>query len=88
MSDFAIGFYSILYKGPLNNNPILDKKTNKLVNNNFAGDTMNSFNSIANCIPESGKKVENRGQTSLCGQSGCKVIMNIIIVWLISSFFR
>ena len=45
MSDFTIGFYEILYKD------ILDKEIlnnrGELSDNDFAGDTMNSFNTVA-----------------------------------------
>ena len=58
MSDFAVGFYEILYNSLLNENKILQQK--KLVNNAFAGDTMNSFNTIANRVPEAGKSRKQR----------------------------
>lgn len=53
MSDFAVGFYKILYKSLLPRNRIL-KDNDALVDKNFAGDTMNSFNNIANLFPEAG----------------------------------
>lgn len=59
MSDFAIGFYNILYKDILSSNPILIDNGH-LMNNEFAGDTMNSFNGIANITPEAGKSHEKR----------------------------
>ncbi|MBE5895534.1 MAG: hypothetical protein E7285_07690 [Lachnospiraceae bacterium] len=51
MSDFAVNFYNILYKNNIQDNNILaEKKDKKIVlrNKNYAGDTMNSFISIAN----------------------------------------
>lgn len=58
MSDFAVGFYEILYNSLLKDKKILHQK--KLVNNAFAGDTMNSFNTIANRVPEAGKSRKQR----------------------------
>lgn len=59
MSDFAIGFYEIIYKEILENKKILNE--NGIIrNNNFAGDTMNSFNTIANSVPEAGKSKDKR----------------------------
>lgn len=58
MSDFAVGFYEILYKSLLKEKKILHQK--KLVNSAFAGDTMNSFNTIANRVPEAGKSRKQR----------------------------
>lgn len=58
MSDFAVGFYEILYKSLLEEQKILHQK--KLVNDAFAGDTMNSFNTIANRVPEAGKSRKQR----------------------------
>lgn len=54
MSDFAIGFYEIIYRDILGNIPILDFR-GALHNNEFAGDTMNSFNTIANVTHGAGK---------------------------------
>lgn len=45
MSDFAIGFYEIIYEDLLNNQSILDQS--KIKNKSFMGDTMNSFNTVA-----------------------------------------
>lgn len=53
MSDFTIGFYEIIYKDILED-PIISK-TDALSDTEFAGDTMNSFNTIANRIPEAGR---------------------------------
>ncbi len=58
MSDFAIGFYEILYKDLLEK-PIINEE-NALSNEEFAGDTMNGFNVIANGIPEAGKSAKQR----------------------------
>lgn len=46
MSDFSIGFYSILYKELLNGNSLLNEDDN-LYNDEFAGDTMNSYKTVA-----------------------------------------
>ncbi len=59
MSDFSIGFYSILYKELLNGNSVLNEDDN-LYNDEFAGDTMNSFNYIANITPNAGKSRKER----------------------------
>lgn len=48
MSDFTIGFYEILYRELLKNEGILKDKV--LKDKNFAGDTMNTFNTVANII--------------------------------------
>ena len=59
MSDFSIGFYEIIYKEVLKGKPILGQK-GSLKNSEFAGDTMNSFNTIANCTPGAGKSSRQR----------------------------
>jgi hypothetical protein len=59
MSDFAVGFYEILYKSLLCGNRMLNDDDD-LVNRNFAGDTMNSFNYIANLFPEAGRSSSSR----------------------------
>lgn len=64
MSDFAVGFYEILYKNILVDNSnseikILDSRGH-LTDDDFAGDTMNSFNIIANRIPGAGKSKKKR----------------------------
>ncbi|APM39962.1 hypothetical protein [Clostridium kluyveri] len=46
MSDFSIGFYSILYKELLNGKSVLNGDDN-LYNDEFAGDTMNSYVTVA-----------------------------------------
>ncbi|MBF0747083.1 hypothetical protein IR073_05440 [Gemella sp. 19428wG2_WT2a] len=48
MSDIAIGFYEILYNELLNNAYIL--AGDRIKDENFAGDTINTFNTIANII--------------------------------------
>lgn len=54
MSAVAVGFYEIIY-----GLKILDGKGN-LLNKEFAGDTMCSFNTIANSISAAGKSKEQR----------------------------
>lgn len=51
MSDFSVGFYEIVYKDILkeNNGKIL-KENGKYINKNYMGDTIYSFNSLANVI--------------------------------------
>lgn len=58
MSDLAIGFYNILYSNILDKQGILDGKY--IRNCCFAGDTMNSFNTVANLVPEAGPSVKAR----------------------------
>lgn len=62
MSDFSIGFYEIVYLDIVKKIPqghIL-KSDGTLANCCFAGDTMNSFHSIANLVPEAGKSKKTR----------------------------
>lgn len=59
MSNFTIGFYEILYRDILKEKSILNEK-GEILNNDFAGDTMNSFNSIANITPEAGNTTLTR----------------------------
>lgn len=59
MSDFSLGFYEILYKDFLKNKPLLDEN-GKLYNEEFAGDTMYSFNTIANMTDGAGNSRNNR----------------------------
>lgn len=59
MTDFAVGFYHIVYGNILKSKGLLNEN-GRLHNNNFAGDTMNSFNAIANIVPEAGKSVKQR----------------------------
>lgn len=58
MSDIAVGFYNIVYEDILSKDGLLKK--DDYCNDNFLGDTMNSFNSIANIVPEAGKSVKQR----------------------------
>lgn len=58
MSDFAMGFYEILYKDILNGNQMIDN--DDLCDREFAGDTMNSFNYIANLLPQAGRSRNSR----------------------------
>lgn len=58
MSDFAIGFYEILYKDILSEKILASD--DGLTNNQYAGDTMNSFNTIANRVTEAGKTTKCR----------------------------
>lgn len=59
MSDFAVGFYEIIYKDILCSQRLLDKKY--LCNAEFAGDTMNSFKSIANANADANADVDVDG---------------------------
>ena len=54
MSDYAVGFYEILYKNLLENQSMLNGKGN-IIDWEFAGDTMNSFETTANKTPGAGK---------------------------------
>ena len=62
MSDFSVGFYNIIYqeliKGSLLN------RDGSLSDPEFAGDTMNSFNTIANRFPAAGKNRRSRTSES------------------------
>lgn len=62
MTDFACGFYQIVYKDFLYNANIqsvvnVEKGLNDI---EFAGDTMNSFNTVANLVKEAGKSKKLR----------------------------
>lgn len=61
MSDFAVKFYEIVYKDILiaQGGSLLDDR-GRILNCNFAGDTINSFNSIANIVPGVGKSQKQR----------------------------
>lgn len=48
MSNVAVAFYNIIYKDIIPQNSILDGKF--LADNNFAGDTINSYRSIARLV--------------------------------------
>ncbi|MFI3260971.1 MAG: hypothetical protein R3Y13_04605 [bacterium] len=56
MTDFACGFYEILYKKILNDKGInnIINKEKYFSNKSFAGDTMNSFNTVAMLVSEYG----------------------------------
>lgn len=58
MSDFAIKFYEIVYRDILESQEIL--KGEGLYRCVFAGDTINSFNSIANNVPGAGQSAKQR----------------------------
>lgn len=51
MSDFAMGFYEIIYKNLLSEKLMVNEH-DVLCDRKFAGDTMNSFNYIANLFPQ------------------------------------
>lgn len=61
MSDVAVKFYEIVYENILKEQggSLLDDK-GYILNRNFAGDTINSFNSIANIVPGAGKTTKQR----------------------------
>ncbi len=59
MSDYAVGFYEIMYKNLLGNQPMLDDNGN-ITDREFAGDTMNSFETTANKTPGAGKMKSER----------------------------
>ena len=51
MSDFSVGFYKIIYDNILqNNNGEILNKDGTYKNENYLGDTMHSFNSLANVV--------------------------------------
>ena len=53
VSDFVIDFYEIIYKDILPSRMI--NEDGYFTNDNFAGDSMNSFNTTANKVPAAGK---------------------------------
>lgn len=59
MSDFAVGFYEILYSELLDCGSILNEDC-FFTNTDFAGDTMNSFQSIANATWGAGSCAKER----------------------------
>lgn len=63
MSDIAVGFYNIIYKNILSKYGLL--KNDDYCSINFVGDTMNSFNSIANIVPGAGRSVTQRTDKEL-----------------------
>ena len=59
MSDFSVGFYKIVYKGILGENNVdILKKDGTYKNKNYMGDTIHSFNSLANVILDNKSKNE------------------------------
>ena len=54
MSDYAVGFYEIVYGKFLEQHTMLDEKGN-VIDWEFSGDTMNSFETTANRTPGAGK---------------------------------
>ena len=58
ISDFAVGFYEIIYGNIINAKSLIEN--DRFVDNKFAGDTMNSFETIANLFPEAGSCKKNR----------------------------
>lgn len=59
MSNLAIEFYKIIYDID-DIDDILDESGNLLFGKQFAGDTMCSFNTIANKVPEAGRSKKQR----------------------------
>lgn len=60
MTDFACGFYEIIYDDILEGEKKIVDKDGNLSNRQFAGDTMNGFNYIANRIPQAGETTKKR----------------------------
>ena len=60
MSDFAIGFYEIIYKDIFNTSEPILSELDLLSSDAFAGDTMNTFNTIANKVPGAGSSRRQR----------------------------
>jgi hypothetical protein len=63
MSDFAVGFYEIIYKDLLGGKELLNADDD-VFDDDFCGDTMNSFNYIANKVPEAGRSIKTRTNKS------------------------
>lgn len=59
MSCLAVGFYEILYQDWLEQMPLLDSD-GYVTSIQFAGDTITSFNTIANLVPQAGSRVASR----------------------------
>lgn len=63
MSDIAIAFYEIMYSKVLNGAKILIENKKRMItditNCCFAGDTMNSFNTIANLLKDKKNELSN-----------------------------
>jgi len=64
MSDIAVLFYETIYSDILKAESVLGENR-KLKNKMFAGDTMNSFNTTANKVPEAGRSRKQRTDSSL-----------------------
>lgn len=58
MSDFSCRFYEVMYKNIMVEKSIVGG--NNLVNIEFAGDIMNSFNTVARLVKEAGRSKEQR----------------------------
>lgn len=59
MSDFSVGFYKIVYKGILGGNNVdILNEDGTYKNKNYMGDTIHSFNSLANVILDNKSKNE------------------------------
>lgn len=61
MTDFAVGFYEIVYRSILGGQRLLGPG-GRLKNREFAGDTMNSFNTAANGTPGAGRSCGSRAR--------------------------
>ena len=60
MSDFAVGFYEIIYRDNLlNENKNILAEYGRFKNKELAGDTINSFNSLANVILDETNKTRS-----------------------------
>lgn len=60
MSDFAVGFYEIIYRDNLlNENKNILAEYGRFKNKELAGDTINSFNSLANVILDDTNKTRS-----------------------------
>ena len=59
MSDYAVRFYEILYRDIFENHPMLDEKGH-VIDVEFSGDTMNSFETTASRTPGAGKNKKER----------------------------
>ena len=62
MSNFSVGFYEIIYKEILDNASVgsILNTDGGFISNDFAGDTMNSFNTTANRTPCAGISIKSR----------------------------
>lgn len=63
MSDFSVGFYKIVYKDILGENNVeILNEDGTYKNENYMGDTIHSFNSLANVILGNRTKKKNEVQ--------------------------